>query len=248
MISMTDIFQQGDIYVDDAQKTIFLTPEEPLVFDVNKWDYKQMPSIKMWEEDLKKQYEMHKKQTSNHLAFTFPENVQLEQQWLDKINEHQFELGLLELYAIEAQNVKRLTNEQIKVMFVTDQTLEDYIKIYRQFASPYGEAYADETIKMIRKQFNKEDKSRVIAYKRDMPVGILDVIITSHSVEIDGFGVVDKYQKQGIGSIMQSFVADIAHTKPIILIADGEESAREMYIKQGYIFISYCYQILKENI
>ncbi|MDN8848384.1 GNAT family N-acetyltransferase, partial [Staphylococcus aureus] len=35
--------------------------------------------------------------------------------------------------------------------------------------------------------------------------------------------------------------------KVIILIADGEDSAKHMYIKQGYIFISYCYQILKEQ-
>ncbi|NLK09625.1 MAG: GNAT family N-acetyltransferase, partial [Staphylococcus equorum] len=63
----------------------------------------------------------------------------------------------------------------------------------------------------------------------------------------DGFGVDESYQKQGIGSTMQTCVAEVADTKPIILIADGEDSAKEMYIRQGYIYISYCYQILKEN-
>lgn len=244
---MKDIFQQGDVFVDDTLKTIYLTPDEPLVYDVNKWDYKQMPSIKSWEQDMKNQLDMHKKQASHHLAFTFPENTLLDQQWLDKIQTYDFELGLMELYAIESQNIKKHKNDQIKVMFVTEQTLEDYITIYRQFAEPFGEAYADESIEVIRNQFNKDSKSRVIAYKADVPVGILDLIISQCTVEIDGFGVDESYQKQGIGSTMQTFVAEVADTKPIILIADGEDSAKEMYIRQGYIYISYCYQILKEN-
>ena len=116
---MKDIFQQGDVFVDDTLKTIYLTPDEPLVYDVNKWDYKQMPSIISWEQDMKNQLDMHKKQASHHLAFTFPENTLLDQQWLDKIQTYDFELGLMELYAIESQNIKKHKNDQIKVMFVT---------------------------------------------------------------------------------------------------------------------------------
>ncbi|PTI57164.1 GNAT family N-acetyltransferase, partial [Staphylococcus succinus] len=115
-------------------------------------------------------------------------------------------------------------------------------------AEPYGKAYAEESIKMIRSQFNDDQKSRLIAYDRGIPVGILDLILTDKTVEIDGFGVLEPYQNKGIGSIMQSFVANVAGTRPVILIADGEDSAKQMYIKQGYIFISFCYQILKENV
>ena len=101
---------------------------------------------------------------------------------------------------------------------------------------------------MIRNQFPQENKLRILAYKGEVPVGILDLIVSASAMEIDGFGVLDEYQRQGIGSVMQSFVAQIAKDKTIILIADGEDSAKDMYIKQGYIFISYCYQILKEHI
>lgn len=248
VISMNDIFQQGTVYQDDKSKTIYLTPEEPLVYDTNKWNYKRMPTIDSWKLDMAYQQVMHKQQGSSHLAFTFPENESLNQQWLDEIKALEFDLGIMELYAIEPQHIKLSIKNEIDVTIVNDDTLEDYIAIYRKFAEPYGIAYANESIEMIRSQFPQENKMRILAYQAGVPVGILDLIIGISTIEIDGFGVLDEYQRQGIGSVMQSFVAQIAKDKTIILIADGEDSAKDMYIKQGYIFISYCYQILKEDI
>lgn len=248
VISMNDIFQQGTVYQDDNSKTIYLTPEEPLVYDTNKWVYKRMPTLNSWKLDMAYQQFMHKQQGSSHLAFTFPENENLDQQWLDEIKALEFELGIMELYAIEPQHIHQAINSEIDVTIVNDETLEDYIAIYRRFAEPYGLAYAQESIQMIRNQFPQENKLRILAYKGELPVGILDLIVSASAMEIDGFGVLDEYQRQGIGSVMQSFVAQIAKDKTIILIADGEDSAKDMYIKQGYIFISYCYQILKDHI
>ncbi|PHK50348.1 GNAT family N-acetyltransferase [Staphylococcus edaphicus] len=245
---MNDIYQQGTIYQSDNRKTIYLTPEEPLVYDTNKWAYKIMPTIDSWKLDIAYQQYMHEQQSSSHLAFTFPENENLDQQWLDEINALGFELGIMELYAIEPCDINRSKYNDIEVVIVNDMTLEDYIAIYRKFAEPYGVAYANESIQLIRNQFDTENRLRIIAYKDNTPVGILDLIVGETTVEIDGFGVLTQFQRQGIGAVMQSFVAEIANDKTIILIADGEDSAKNMYIKQGYIFISYCYQVLKEHI
>ena len=42
---MDNIFQQGTIFKNEKDKTIYLTPDEPLVYDANKWEYKYLPSI-----------------------------------------------------------------------------------------------------------------------------------------------------------------------------------------------------------
>ncbi|WP_348634734.1 DUF5613 domain-containing protein [Staphylococcus sp. GDX8P66P] len=107
-ITLNNIFQPGNIYAEDEDKVIYLTPQIPLVFDANKWVYKQMPSIKQWKADIATQTHMHKQQSSNHLTFTFPENIELDQQWIALINQEQFELGLMELYAIEPQNFENM--------------------------------------------------------------------------------------------------------------------------------------------
>lgn len=247
-ISLNDIFQPGDIYDNDWYKSIYLTPTTPLVFDANKWVYKQMPSIYQWKMDIATQTHMHKQQNSNHLTFTFPENVELDQQWIALINNEQFELGLMELYAIEPQQFKGHADDEVKVAFVDETTLEDYISVYRQFAAPYGEGYVEESTRMIKNHFNDDAKTRLIAYKHGQPAGILDLIVTEDTVEIDGFCVLECYQRQGVGSVMQSVVAKLANRRPIILIADGEDSAKDMYVKQGYVYISFCYHIVKEHI
>lgn len=38
----------------------------------------------------------------------------------------------------------------------------------------------------------------------------------------------------------------IARERPVILVADAEDTAREMYMKQGYTFVSFQYSALKE--
>ncbi|WP_436854738.1 GNAT family N-acetyltransferase [Staphylococcus caeli] len=248
VVSMSDIFQEGTIYSDDQRKTIYLTPNEPLVYDTNKWIYKTMPTLETWKVDQSAQLSMHHNQGSSHLAFTFPENISLSAEWLHEIETLEFELGLMELYAIEASEVNAIEYHDLHIAFVTKHTLEDYISVHRLFAQPYGQAYVEQSVQVIRDQFESEQKHRVIAYKEETPVGIMDLIIGRDTAEIDAFGVVHEYQKQGIGSAMQAFVATSVKDKTIILLADGEDSAKDMYVKQGYTFISYCYQILKENI
>ena len=247
-ITLNNIFQPGNIYAEDEDKVIYLTPQIPLVFDANKWVYKQMPSIKQWKADLAAQTHMHKQQSSNHLTFTFPENIELDQQWIALINQEQFELGLMELYAIEPQNFKKYVDSEIEVKVVDEHTIDDYISVHSQFAAPYGEEYVRESSNMIKNQYINDAKTRLIAYKQGVPAGILDLIIDETTVEIDGFGVLACHQRQGVGSVMQSFAAALAMQKPLILIADGEDSAKEMYVKQGYVFISFCYHIVKEDI
>ena len=73
------------------------------------------------------------------------------------------------------------------------------------------------------------------------------LIVSMKSIEIDGFGVLETYRHQGVGSTIQAYIGEVAE-KPVILVADGEDTAKDMYLKQGYTFLGYRYQILKENI
>ena len=66
-------------------------------------------------------------------------------------------------------------------------------------------------------------------------------------MEIDGLGVMEQYRHNAIGSSIQSHVGKLAKTNPVILVADGEDTAKDMYIKQGYTYLGFRYQILKET-
>ena len=122
------------------------------------------------------------------------------------------------------------------------------MSIHQVFAKPFGDDYLQQSTEIIRDQFVDDNKDRIIAYKGTIPVGIMDLIKSEDTIEIDGFGVLPDYQRQGIGEVMQSFVATVANNRTIILVADGEDTAKDMYLKQGYVYISYSYNVLKEHI
>ena len=79
-------------------------------------------------------------------------------------------------------------------------------------------------------------------------VGSTDVIVREQTAEIDNFYVLPSHQRQGIGSQIQQFVMEQYEDKTIILVADGEDTPKDMYAKQGYQFIGFQYNALKMDI
>ncbi|WP_235980490.1 GNAT family N-acetyltransferase [Staphylococcus durrellii] len=247
-IAMSDIYKTGHLDFEDNKKLIYLTPSEPIVYSSNNWIYKAMPSLEQWLADIETQSTMHRAQGSNHLSFTFPEDETPNEQLRKEIKNKSFELSYLELYAISPAELMSAETINIDVQFVTRDSIEDYLDVHQVFAESFGNDYVQQSTELIRHRFADEVIQRVIAYKDKIPVGILNLILAEDTIEIDGFGVLPKYQRMGIGKAMQNFVAEVANDRTIILVADGEDTAKDMYIKQGYVYISYSYNVLKEQI
>ncbi|MCO0861407.1 GNAT family N-acetyltransferase [Staphylococcus pasteuri] len=248
-LTMSDIYLEGNIFLEDSMKTVYLTPSDALQFANNTWLYHQCPSQVQWLKDIETQKEMHVAQGSNHLSFYFPENDQLNEQWFELFKELGFELGVLEFYIIEANDLAQLSrNKDVRLIKVNRTNLNDYLDIYYQFSLPYGKKYAKKNVEKIRQNFDNMKAIPMIGYLENKPVGIVDVIENKNSVEIDGFGVLENYQRTGIGRTMQSYIGELAGQRPVILVADGEDTVKDMYLKQGYVYRSFRYQILKENI
>lgn len=99
----------------------------------------------------------------------------------------------------------------------------------------------------IYSSYNLDDIERLVAYVNHQPVGIVDIIMTDKTIEIDGFGVLEEFQHQGIGSEIQAYVGRMANERPVILVADGKDTAKDMYLRQGYVYQGFKYHILKRK-
>ena len=64
----------------------------------------------------------------------------------------------------------------------------------------------------------KKTVKRLVAYVDNEPVGTVDVIITDETIEIDSFGVIEQFQRQGIGSTIQAYIGNLANERPVILV------------------------------
>lgn len=249
-VSLSDIANTGRMVEETEAYTIYLTPQSPLSYYKNGWFYHQLPSYAQWCEDIDKQWRAHKSINANHLMFRFPENESLSPEWFEAFRQKGFRLGQLELYAITSkefiQNYSERSLENVKLLDVQDEHLADYLKIFETFAMPFGKAFAREAVEEVKSCHHRDEVRRVIAYDHTTPVGILDLIEADTTVEIDGFGVLPESQGLGIGTAMQLHIAQCYDDKTIILVADAEDTAKDMYLKQGYRFVSDCYHVVKD--
>src|SRR5699024_7459194 len=94
--------------------------------------------------------------------------------------------------------------------------------------------------------FEEENVRLVIAMMEDEPAGGMTVIETAKSVEIDSLFVREQWQRNGIGAAIQQFAMDLAGNRPVILVADADESPREMYQRQGYEYQTFQIGAQKE--
>ncbi|MGX0563465.1 GNAT family N-acetyltransferase [Staphylococcus schleiferi] len=249
-IQMNSIYTEGEIVESNERYTIYAKPSRPLAYDANKWIYHQMPDPLTLKADMLQQQVMHQNIGAAHLQFEFPENVKPKPSMMQFLRAQGFQLGCLELYVIEANMLRQLKGKPIRMTRVTTNHVEDFLQVASPLNLPYGEDYDAEFRDAVRKHIELGERplNYYVAYLDDQPVGILNLIEKEGTVEIDGFAVAEQYRGQGIGSSMQAKVGEIAGKRPVILVADAEDTAKEMYIKQGYTYVSFQYSALKEHI
>ena len=71
------------------------------------------------------------------------------------------------------------------------------------------------------------------------------MILSENTVELDNLIVLHPYRNKGVASRLQQYVMSQFADKIVILAADGDDTAREMYQKQNYQYLGYRYEVLK---
>lgn len=247
---MCDIYTDGNIAEVTERMVIYNTPSTPLYYDANKWIYRQMPDILTFQNDMLIQQQVHENQGSNHLQFEFPDNVKPHAEMLHFLRSKGFQLGYVELYVIEGNSLQNISDEPISLKKVTAETVNDYFTVFNPLSIEFGEEYVRESNARILKKVQQMSTpvQYYVAYDAGEPVGIVNLIETKKTIEIDGFAVRADMQKQGIGKRMQAQIGKIARERCVILVADGEDTVKDMYVKQGYTYISFKYSALLEEL
>ncbi|UXR71349.1 GNAT family N-acetyltransferase [Staphylococcus sp. IVB6238] len=248
-VTMGHIYTDGLLVKEDDRVKYYRTPDRPLKFDANKWCYKKMPDLLTFKNDIIQQGEAHQAQGSTHLNFDFPQDIKPSIDMLQYLRAEGFSLGCVELYMIEAAQLRKLAQEPIRLeRMTTEESVDDYFSVFTPLSIEYGEAYIEECRRHMKDILSdiSHPIHYYIAYETNKPIGIINVIQSEHFVEIDGFAVLTEYRYKGIGSRIQAAVGGMAGEKPVILVADAEDTAKDMYVKQGYTYMGFQYSALKE--
>ncbi|WP_312096302.1 GNAT family N-acetyltransferase [Niallia sp.] len=248
-VTYRNIHKEGKRIKESSNWIHVHNAEMLLQYDSNYIQFKTMPTIKEFEQAEEYLKAFHQKTGQKHLKFIFPENKKFTKELLDHIvHKLHYDVGLTELYAIDPSEFPVLSSiEDILIEKVTEANFEDYLQLEYNQDLEYGLDYAKGKTEIYRKNFKDSHFLQIIAYYKGKAAGALEAIIEEKTVEIDGIFVIEEFQRNGIAARMQKMVMDLFPEKTIILLADGEDTPREMYKKQNYQKQGFQYEALKEK-
>ncbi|WP_343271583.1 GNAT family N-acetyltransferase [Lentibacillus songyuanensis] len=224
----------------------FHYPEMLVRYDSNFIKLKQMPSLPAFMEAETYLRDFHLQHGQHHVKFIFPENEKPEEALMNHFRKQDYELGFLELYAIQPNQFPMVAaNPDIHVYPVEGKHVKEFLALRYEQDLQFGQEFADQRVRLTRRQLNDPAMMQLIAYYQGVPAGSVDVIIADETVEIDGLDVKESFQRKGIGSRLQQFIMHTFPSKTVILVADGEDTPREMYQRQHYRYLGFQYEVQK---
>ena len=244
-ISFDQINRDGCIIADEPLYRQYHTVDLLSRYDSNLVEFKRMPSLPEFKKAEQKLRPHHRQFGQYHLKFKFPANEKISGEVARYLKSEGYSIGFLELYSIEPHQFSAVKKSAVEVMFATEEDLEAVLQLNYTEDIQYGVTFAKEKKAYLQRLFTLDDRYFVMAYADGVPVGFLHLIEQPETVEIDNFFVLASMQQKGIGGQMQQFVMDHFPQKTIILVADGEDTARDMYRKQHYEYQGFMYDALK---
>lgn len=246
-ISFKDIHNDSEIHCENDRFIHYHTPSQLIKYYANYYEYKLMPTYVQFLEDYHEQKKFHEKHNQKHALFIFPERAVLDKKIQESAQSFGFSVEKMELYLLQRMPTSRETDIEVVQVLRDDDVFMDFLEVCREGELEYGEEFADLKATTHRRDLLDDKVLQFVGYKHGFPAGKVEVVESNEYVELDDFYVLDAMRKQGVGTALQQSVWKYAEQvgKRVILIADGNDSPREMYQKQGYVLISERYELLK---
>lgn len=214
-------------------------------YDSNYLEFKQMPTVSEFQEGEHKLRTFHELYDQTHVKFKFPPNEVIPAQLLSYFEQEKYAVSFLELYFIEASKFKSDEHHSVQIEQVTTDNIEVFLKLNYDEDIHYGQQFAQSKQHYLRNSLHRRNEKLLIAFFEGVPAGSVVLYENEESIEIDNIFVTLAMQRKGVGTQIQREIMQMNPTKTIILVADGEDTARLMYQKQGYTFAGFQFEALK---
>lgn len=245
LTSFNDTHNDANILKQYDRYTHYHTPEQRIKYYANYFLYNEMPDLATFKQDLENQKAFHKQNDQHHLLFIFPENKTIPEDILAYAKSLGLTHEFMELYETRHVTLKEAGDEGIVIKeVINDETLNDFLHACAIGEIEYGQAFVDLKRTQHVKNYNDKKIIQLVAYDNEKPVGKLEAIINDHTLELDDFYVDSHYRNKGIGTKLQRVACEKRDGRSVILIADGNDTAKDMYQKQGYKKVAERHELL----
>ncbi len=245
-VTFEDIYNAGIVASSSDTYIHYHLPDMPLYYDSNYIAFKRMPTIREFQKAEQALKVYHTARDQHHLKFTFPQDEPISKEVNAYLNRNDYDTGFLELYVLNPKDFPDVPpSSTIQVSPVTESNLEDFLHLQRIIDEQFGKEFAVQKRLQHKKNFSDPHVVQLVAAFDDELAGSVDLIVNEQTVEIDGLHVLEKMRHKGIGSQLQRWLMEQYPDKLVILVADGEDTPKEMYLRQNYKFAGYQYETVK---
>lgn len=247
MISFDSLSAFSFLVEENEFYKLYHNADALFMYDYNFMQLKFQPTLEEFKILENIQLDFHAYHHVNHLKFYWPENTGFTEPLISYFNQENYGIETLELYVLNPADFHTTRrNQLVSISNVSEQTLQDYQSFNYQIDLAVSPLFAKKKQQLYQDNFYRTDLQQIIARLNGEIVGTVDLIYSEETVEIDNFTVDELFQKQGIGSEMQYYILKQANERAVILAADADDTARNMYAAQGYRYFGYRLGIQKE--
>lgn len=242
MISFNTINRYSEVIDENEFFKQYFNSAYSLRYDSNFFQLKYQPSLSEFELIEEMQLQFHEAEGLNHIKFYWPENKGFTPEIVTYFEKENYEIEMLELYAIDPLKFnQKINSDYIKVVPLSIETIADFKRINYPNDLIFGEDFADMKQVMYEDILLDPKIIPYIAYVNDTAAGTLVSILGEETVEIDDLLTINEFRNQGVAAALQAEVMEFAQKKgkQVILLADADDTPREMYIKQNYTYMGY---------
>lgn len=247
-IGFENIHIHGQVVEQNERYSFYQLEEIKNRYDSNFMKLREMPTTDEFKKIVEELRSLAIGYGNEHGKIVFPEGEKPSKELIATAEELGFEWSFLELYEIQPQAFVGECNQErpeLQIGWISPELMDEYGQMhFEETIQSGGEAYATAIRKYKKTLIERGDIRIVVALLNGKLVGSTDLILGEQFIEIDDFFVKSDYQKQGIGTAIQLFVMKEACERTVILVADGEDTPREMYFRQGYQYVTFQYAAL----
>lgn len=217
-------------------------------YDWNFFQLKFQPYLQEFKLIEEMHYVFSKQHHLDHMKFFWPDNTPLTREMATYFDQRGYQLQMLELFSLTSSQWKATPSPSLQIECVNDQTLEVFKQINFREDQLVSDAFAISHQAVYDQIYQTEGTSMYLASWNGQIVGSFHIYEQADILEIDHLLTVPEYRHRGIARSMIEFVVTLSRkrNKPIILLADAEDSTPEMYQKLGFQRHSYIIGALKE--
>lgn len=237
----------AEIVTTNEFYTIYNHPDLPYMYDINFLLLQYGPTLEEFKIIEQHLQTFHEEEGLKHLTFTWPEDTGLTPPVAEYVEKEGYGLQMLELYTIQPENFQpSKVHPDVQITSVTDESFELFKEISFEQDAQISPSFAQQKKILYDVQVDESNTLLLLAWIGKEAVGGVTLFETEESVEIDSLFVRDQWQKKGIGSAIQQFVMNLAEDRIVLLAADADDSPKDMYVKQGYVYHSFQLSVQKQ--